>query len=112
MAQKITLVDDIDETPIEDGKGGTVRFSLDGSSYEIDLNDDNAEKLRTALSAYVKSARKVGARPTSVSASSSAKSDPKLLKAIRQWANENGHPVSDRGRIPGEIQAAYHAANA
>ncbi|WP_437440971.1 Lsr2 family DNA-binding protein [Rathayibacter oskolensis] len=30
---------------------------------------------------------------------------------MREWANANGHQVSDRGRIPAEVQAAYQAAN-
>jgi len=30
--------------------------------------------------------------------------------AIRKWARENGHEVSDRGRIHQEIQDAYYAA--
>lgn len=27
---------------------------------------------------------------------------------LRSWARENGHPVSDRGRIPAAVVAAYH----
>ncbi len=51
MARKVvtTLVDDIDGTQIEEGQGETVPFALDGVNYEIDLSDDNAAKLRTAL---------------------------------------------------------------
>jgi hypothetical protein len=33
------------------------------------------------------------------------------LGAIRAWARDNGHQVSERGRIPGAILAAYDAAN-
>ena len=38
----------------------TVSFGLDGTTYEIDLNDKNAAALRDALSGYVGHARKVG----------------------------------------------------
>ena len=31
---------------------------------------------------------------------------------IRAWARENGHRVSDRGRMPAEVVAAYEAAHA
>ncbi|NQX13949.1 Lsr2 family protein [Microbacteriaceae bacterium VKM Ac-2855] len=110
MAQRITLVDDIDGSPIDSGNGGTVRFSIDGSSYEIDLGSDNIAKLHAALDDFITNARKVGARAVSV-APTSSKSDPKQLKAIREWANANGHPVSDRGRIPTDVQTAYFAAN-
>jgi hypothetical protein len=30
--------------------------------------------------------------------------------AIRAWARENGHEVSDRGRIPKTVVEAYRAA--
>ena len=61
MAQKvhIVLVDDLDGTEATE----TVSFGLDGTSYEIDLNDKNAAALRDALAGYVGHARKVsGAR--------------------------------------------------
>lgn len=111
MAQKVTLVDEIDGTAL-DGDGGTVRFSIDGTNYEIDLSADNTSKLHKALDKYVSSARKVRSG-SSVTFSSGAarKSDPEHLKAIREWANANGHRVSSRGRIPQEIQDAFDAAN-
>lgn len=114
MAQKITLVDDIDGTPIDSGDGGTVRFSIDGANYEIDLGPDNIAELHSALEKFVSSARRVGSRPAAAASAASAsasKSDPKQLKAVREWANANGHQVSDRGRIPAEVQAAYQAAH-
>ena len=57
MAQKvhIVLVDDLDGSDASE----TVSFGLDGTSYEIDLNDKNAAALRDALSGYVGHARKV-----------------------------------------------------
>src|SRR3954462_1148884 len=62
MAQKVHIVleDDLDGSEATE----TVSFALDGTSYEIDLNDDNAAKLRDALAVYVGHARKVsgGAR--------------------------------------------------
>jgi hypothetical protein len=44
MAQRtiVQLTDDLDGKPISDGKGETVRFSLDRTDYEIDLADKNA----------------------------------------------------------------------
>ena len=51
MARKIIyqLVDDIDSTSLAEGEGETVQFALDGTDYEIDLSDENAKKLRDAL---------------------------------------------------------------
>ena len=50
MAQKVQtlFVDDIDGSDAE----GTVRFGLDGTDYEIDLNAMNAQALRDALARY------------------------------------------------------------
>ena len=61
MAQKvnIVLVDDIDGSEATE----TVSFGLDGTTYEIDLNDANAAALRDALATYVGHGRKVGAAP-------------------------------------------------
>ena len=30
---------------------------------------------------------------------------------VREWANENGHSVSTRGRIPADVMAAYAEAH-
>jgi hypothetical protein len=31
--------------------------------------------------------------------------------AIREWARQNGHKVSERGRIPKPVMEAYQAAH-
>ena len=51
MAQKIQtlFIDDLDGSAAE----GTVRFGLDGTEYEIDLNARHAQELRDALARYV-----------------------------------------------------------
>ena len=56
MAQRVvvTLSDDIDGSEAAE----TIAFGLDGKSYEIDLNEANAEKLREALAPYVEAGRK------------------------------------------------------
>ncbi len=66
MAQKVTvqLVDDLDDSPITTGEGRTVEFGFDGSSYEIDLTNDNVDKFREAISDYIAAARKVSGRRT------------------------------------------------
>ncbi len=90
----------------------TVSFSLDGSSYEIDLNDENAGALRDALSVYVGHARKTngGARPPRPGARGVARVDREQIKAIREWAKRNDQNVSDRGRIPAHVLEAYNKA--
>jgi Lsr2 len=106
MAQKvhIVLVDDLDGSDATE----TVPFGLDGTSYEIDLNDKNATALRDALSGYIGHARKVGSssrrRKTSTSSGPGA-------SEIRDWARANGMKVSDRGRVSAEVRQAYDAAH-
>ncbi|WP_110208423.1 histone-like nucleoid-structuring protein Lsr2 [Nocardioides daejeonensis] len=107
MAQKvnIVLVDDIDGSEADE----TITFGLDGTSYEIDLNSANAEKLREALAPYVGHARKVGGgrRAGRRAATSSGPS----AADVRDWARSNGYEVSDRGRVPAEVREAYNAAH-
>jgi hypothetical protein len=111
MAKKVQvlLVDDIDKSSPADE---TVSFSLDGVSYEIDLTSENASKLRDDLAVWIGHAERTGGRRStgrSTGKSSGRKAD---LGSVRAWARENGHQVSDRGRISAEVQAAYDKANA
>lgn len=108
MAQrmKIELVDDVDGTDADE----TVTFGLDGVSYEIDLSKKNAAKLRDHLALYVGSARKTGGRRRR-GASGAAAAVAGRTADIRAWARANGYDVSDRGRIPENIRAAYEAAH-
>nr|WP_153395028.1 Lsr2 family protein [Ornithinicoccus halotolerans] len=111
MAQRVQtiLVDDIEGTEIKNG-GETVQFAVDGVSYEIDLSDKNAQKMRETLKFYTDHGRRVGGRRQS-SGGRSSRADKEQLNAIRQWARDNGYEVSDRGRIKKEIIEAYHAAH-
>lgn len=87
-------------------------FSFDGSNYEIDLTDDNADALREAFSDYIAAARKVSSRQARSTSASSAKRDNSgELAKIREWANANGHEVSSRGRISQAVRDAYDAAH-
>ncbi|MCD6639611.1 MAG: Lsr2 family protein [Nocardioides sp.] len=107
MAQKvnIVLVDDIDGSDATQ----TVTFGLDGTTYEIDLNDANAAQLREALATYVGHARKVTGGSRRAPARRSGGSGN--TKAVREWAQANGYEVSERGRISADVQQAYDAAH-
>ena len=61
MAQKVQtlFIDDLDGSAAE----GTVRFGLDGTEYEIDLNARHAQELRDALARYVGAARRAARLP-------------------------------------------------
>ncbi|GAB76947.1 Lsr2 protein [Austwickia chelonae] len=108
MAQKVQvlLVDDVDGGEARE----TVSFALDGISYEIDLSDDNASKLREELATWIGHARRSGGRKmTNRRPSGVGRRD---LNAVREWGRANGFQVSDRGRVSGELQAAYDKAHA
>ncbi|WP_433955022.1 histone-like nucleoid-structuring protein Lsr2 [Janibacter indicus] len=108
MAQRVQVIleDDIDGGDATE----TVTFGLDGVTYEIDLNDSNAQALRDALAGYVGAGRRVAGRRSTSSSSSSRSSSNELAK-IREWARANGHDVSDRGRISQKVRDAYAKAN-
>jgi hypothetical protein len=109
MAQKVQvlLVDDINGSEAAE----TVSFSLDGVSYEIDLTVANAKKLRDDLATWVGHARRSGGRKSSRRATTAGGARRGDLGAVREWARNNGHKVSDRGRISADILAAYDKAN-
>src|SRR3954468_1641183 len=100
MAQKVVveLVDDLDGSPADQ----TVKFGLDGVTFEIDLNDEHAEDLRTALANYVAAGRRTRrggtSRPTrSYSAGQPAttvSTDRERNREIRAWARTNGFEVA------------------
>jgi hypothetical protein len=106
VAQKVNiiLVDDLDGSEATQ----TVTFGLDGATYEIDLNDSHAEELRGAIDKYVGQARRVSGRSTRRTTTSSSSGGDKA--AVREWAKANGMEVSERGRIPADVQEAYDAA--
>jgi hypothetical protein len=107
MAQRITtLVEMTDD--LDGGKADqTVRFSYDGVEYEIDLSRKNATALTRALKPYVDGARKV--RGTRSRAKARRSVNRPELSEIRAWAKSNGYQVSDRGRLPGNVMAAFNS---
>ena len=109
MAQKVhvSLVDDYDGTEATE----TVTFGLDGVTYEIDLSEENAQSLRDAVHRYAEKARRTGGRKPNGAQKGRTVVDPSQTKAIREWAQANGHQVSGRGRISADIVTAYEQAH-
>ncbi len=109
MAQKIQtlFIDDLDGSTAE----GTVRFGLDGTEYEIDLNTRHAQELRDALARYVSAARRVGgtARQSARGARRGSASGLNTTE-VREWARAQGIEVKDRGRVPAELVVKFKAA--
>jgi nucleoid-associated protein Lsr2 len=97
------LEDDLDGSEAAE----TVKFSIDGSDYEIDLSKANADKFRNSFGDYISHSRKVGGGRRGRKA---AGSDGVDIKAVRAWAASNGIEVSTRGRVPADVIEKYRAA--
>jgi hypothetical protein len=109
---QVNLVDDLNGDEAQE----TVRFGVDGTEYEIDLTTENAEKLRSTLSEYMDKGRKAkagkrGQGGQSSSSPSTTSSKREETQKIRQWAQDNGHNPSSRGRITQSIIDAYNKAH-
>lgn len=109
MAKQIITqyFDDVTGKPLTD-EGVTVEMEYRGQRHTWDMNPDTLAKFEKMLEPYllastVLSTKKVRRRSTSKRNNSGA---------IRAWAQENGYEVSDRGRVPDTVVAAYHEAHA
>jgi hypothetical protein len=109
MAQKIQtlFIDDLDGSQAD----GTVRFGLDGTDYEIDLNTEHTQQLRDALARYVGAARRTSGstrRPSRTGRRPQA--NGLNTTEVREWAKAQGIDVKDRGRVPAELIVKFKAA--
>ena len=125
MAQRqvTVFIDDVTGDELEGGE--TVNFALDGVEYQIDLSEEHADELRKAFAPYVLNGRRTGGRyargggapagrprrSTDAGSSGTNGQSKRDTQAIREWAQANGHKVSDRGRIPASVVEAYEAAH-
>ena len=106
----------------------TVSFGFDGYDYSLDLCKEHSEDFHNTVQGLIGwssdrtrsgSGRRSSRRSASAdegagagAAPARSSADRERLKAIRDWARENGHPnLGDRGRIPQAIVAAYDAAH-
>jgi len=117
MAQQTTVrfIDDLDGSDAV----GTVTFSLENRTYEIDLSDENTDKLHEALAPFIEYGRKAGGRSggrgrsqrQTAMTEKPVRSSREETHTIREWARQHGHQVSDRGRIPKSVIEAYQVAH-
>ena len=109
VAQKIqtVFIDDLDGSDAD----GTVRFALDGTEYEIDLNNGHAQALRDALALYIRAGRRVsGAARRPPRGGRRAPSNGLNTVEVREWAKTQGIEVKDRGRVSADLAAKFKAA--
>jgi hypothetical protein len=109
MAQRtiVRLVDDFDGSELENDQGETVRVTLDGAEYELDLSHKNAQQLPEDFGKWPHHARKVGGKRRG--GRTTATSDVNNT-AVRAWAASNGIELSRRGRIPATVIDQFKAA--
>ena len=100
------VIDDLDGSAADT----TIRFGLDGSEYEIDLTAAHAGTFRDGMRRYVQAGRRVGVtqrRPGDRPRRAFGGPD---AAEVREWAQKEGVPVRDRGRVPNEVIAKFKAA--
>ncbi|MFW5469525.1 histone-like nucleoid-structuring protein Lsr2 [Knoellia sp. CPCC 206435] len=103
----VTITDDLDGSK----NAAEVSFSLDGRTWVIDLSAKNRAALEKALNPYIAKATEQSKGRGNKTARSVSRGKPRAdLAAVRAWAKDNGHQVSDRGRINANLLAAYEAA--
>ncbi|UFU07058.1 histone-like nucleoid-structuring protein Lsr2 [Ruania halotolerans] len=100
----IDLTDDLDGTPAEH----TVRFSLEDTVYEIDLNSANRDKLTRALAPFAAAARRV--RGGIAEADSARTETPVDPRAVREWARARGFDIPAKKRVPSHVIDEFRAA--
>ncbi|MGV9870522.1 histone-like nucleoid-structuring protein Lsr2 [Rhodococcus koreensis] len=115
MARKVVveLVDDIDGTVFGDD-GESISYAVDGVEYVIDLKDEHAKELRETFEYYIAHSTRAGGRKhrsDRTGTATPARRPVGETKKIRAWAIEKGHTLSSRGRIPAEIEQAFHDAH-
>lgn len=100
-----TLVDDVDGTEAAE----TLSFALDGTTYEIDLSNKNADALRATVATWASKAREIG-KQRGARRNIKAVGDTRNA-LIRAWAAGEDIQVPARGRIPNEVQRQYDAVH-
>lgn len=117
MATKtyVSVLDDLDGTEGAE----TVSFAVEGVAFEIDLNEKNKNKLLAALRPYTENGRRVGGRAkrgANLPREATGRGRQQLgqhgatATMIRQWAQQTGVNVGDKGRIPSAVIEEYDKA--
>jgi hypothetical protein len=111
----VSLIDDFDGTEAAE----TVKFSIDGKSYEIDLSRPNANELRRTLRPYIDRARAARRTPaarrttkgTSGRRGPARRSEGYDRTEVRAWAKANRIKVAPRGRISNDVVEKWRNAS-
>ena len=105
--------DDLDRTPLSEDEVKTVRFSVDGVDYVLEVSQNNADEFYATMQRYRDAAQSDTSRNSTTArrrGRTGSNTGGIPAKRIREWAHENNIAVSDRGRLPQEIVDQYRAA--
>jgi hypothetical protein len=117
VARKIVVQVSCDRCGGEVDSEKAVELSFGGVDYRTDLCAQHTAELTAALDPFLSVAERADTRRRSVSTTARAtdggprrptRRDPAQVGAIRTWARANGYEISDRGRIPREVEDAYN----
>ena len=113
MAQRVQVILVCDLHEGETPGTETVTFSLDGSSYEIDVCEQHGREMRDAFARFVGAARRASGRSGSRGGGRrrSRRGGSGEAAQIREWARSQGLAVPERGRVPAELAEKYAAAH-
>lgn len=95
-----------------DSSTPTVTFGFDGTSYEIDVTEQEKTEIEKTLAPYIRAGRKAtGASARRRGRRSGGSSSDSPAKQVREWAKEQGIDVPARGRVPSDVLEKYNAAH-
>ena len=109
---------------LEDGEvnaSDSVSFTYGGKTYTLDLCRKHLDEVKGTLEGFAGAGHSSGrggrgrrrAAPAGRAARAArpaAAPRGESQAEIREWARAQGYAVGDRGRIPGEVRAAYDSA--
>jgi hypothetical protein len=120
VARKIVVQVSCDRCGGEVDSENPVELSFGGTDFRTDLCSTHAAELAAALDPFLSVAERIEGRRRSAAltgrstadgnggARRPTRRDPMQVAAIRGWARDNGYEISDRGRIPREVEDAYN----
>jgi hypothetical protein len=119
VARKIVVQVSCDRCGSDVDSENSVELSYGGVDFRTDLCRVHAAELSAALEPFLSVAERVDARRLRAVGGTGrpadgrpvrrpTRRDPIQVAAIRNWARDNGYDISDRGRIPREVEEAYN----
>jgi hypothetical protein len=101
------FIDDLDGGATE----GTVRFGLEGTKYEIDLNTEHVQQLGDTLAAYVRAGRRVsGGSRQPARGGRRGPAGGLNTTEIREWAKAQGIEVKRPRARTAELVIKFESA--